>query len=101
MRPMLPIAAFLLAAAPAPFVGAAPAGASDRAADAALPGVPQPAPGNASLPGVSRPAPPVAPVPEPEPEALETAPGGWVRMGNVDVRISGSISYQIGFGGRR
>lgn len=51
-----------------------------------------------ALPGVSENAGKSLP-PRAEPEERPDA-DGWMRIGNWEVRISGSISYEIGFGGR-
>ena len=51
----------------------------------------------ADLPGVRQPAPP--PLPEPE-TPVEAAPGGAIRVGNWDIRVSGSVSYGVGFSSR-
>lgn len=49
-----------------------------------------------SLPGVERPEPIVKPLP-PEPDS-EAAERGTLRIGDFDVRVSGSVTVDIGAG---
>ncbi|MFC3641840.1 hypothetical protein [Aquibium oceanicum] len=63
----------------------------------------QRAPTDDALPGVTTGSiSPVAAEPQPEPDealAAGSQPGS-IRAGNWDIRISGSVSYEIGFGDR-
>jgi hypothetical protein len=49
---------------------------------------------DSDLPGVVPPKPRVAPLPEGEPQS-DPANNGWVRMGDWDVKISGSVRLDI------
>lgn len=50
-----------------------------------------------SLPGVTQPPPIVKPRPEPA-DAAPTSADGFVRMGNWDVRVSGSVAVDVNAG---
>ncbi|MBL8578767.1 MAG: hypothetical protein JNK47_16210 [Mesorhizobium sp.] len=52
------------------------------------------------LPGVTKPKPIVQPVPEPEDQQAETARDA-IRVGDWDVKVSGSVTVDIGVGSAR
>ncbi|MEQ1944415.1 hypothetical protein ABMA32_18520 [Mesorhizobium sp. VNQ89] len=52
------------------------------------------------LPGVTRPKPIVQPVPEPDEQQAETAKDA-IRVGEWDVKLSGSVSVDVGVGSAR
>jgi len=52
------------------------------------------------LPGVTRPKPIVQPVPEPDDQQAETAKDA-IRVGEWDVKLSGSVSVDVGVGSAR
>jgi hypothetical protein len=75
-KPILPCLAALFAM---PFIAAVAAEAAERA-----------------LPGVEKPEPIVKPLP-PEPDS-EAADRGTFKVGNFDVKVSGSVTVDIGVG---
>jgi len=54
-------------------------------------------PSIATLPGVEQPEPTIPPLPQGEP-LTEPDRNGWVRTGNWDVKISGSVRLDVGAG---
>ncbi len=58
-------------------------------------------PASDTLPGVEKDYSIVAPAPEPLDAPLEAANGYTFKAGNTDIRISGSVSVEVGFGDPR
>lgn len=65
---------------------------------AAFPASAEERPAASGLPGVSTDLPTALPEAEPQAEAPEPGSPTHFRVGDWDVRVSGSVSYTIGFG---